>query len=110
MDSFISQFLTILGKNLEKNDTSFEILKIELLESGEKLGVALSWSWPRPPKQKSVSFARICLRGEYIAKKSYLFRDGSLTVPDLKIPTLIFLLCTTFYILLSQHTICLILS
>ena len=55
------QFSPFFQKNLETNDTSFESPKIELLESGEKLGVALSWSWPRPPKQKSTSFTRICL-------------------------------------------------
>ena len=61
MDFYFSQFSSFLQKNLETNDTSFESPEIELLESGEKLGVALSWSWPRPPKQKSTSFTRICL-------------------------------------------------
>ena len=45
----------------ETNDTSFESSKIELLESGEKLGMALSWSWGSPYNQKSTSFTRICL-------------------------------------------------
>ena len=36
------------------NDTSFEGPKIELLESGEKLGVALFWCWPHPPNQKAL--------------------------------------------------------
>ena len=57
---FFSIF-TFFQKNLETNDTSFESPKTELLESGEKVGVALSWSWPRPPKQKSTSFTRICV-------------------------------------------------
>ena len=61
MDSPFCHFLAILQKNLETNDTSFESPKIELLESGEKVGVALAWSWPRPSKQKSTSFTRICL-------------------------------------------------
>ena len=61
MDSFFSQFSVILLKNLETNDTSFESPKTELFESGEKVGVALSWSWPRPPKQKSISFTKMFL-------------------------------------------------
>ena len=55
------QFSPFFQKNLETNDTSFESPKIEHLESGKKLGVALPWSWPCPPKQKSTSFSRICL-------------------------------------------------
>ena len=47
--------------NLVTNDTSFENPTIELLESGKKLGVAMCWSWPRPPNEKSTSFTRICL-------------------------------------------------
>ena len=61
MDFAFPQFLPFFQKNVETNDTSFESPKTELLESGEKVGVALSWSWPRPPKQKSTSFTRICL-------------------------------------------------
>ena len=40
MDSSFSQFLEILQKNLETNDTSFESPEIKLLELGKKLGVA----------------------------------------------------------------------
>ena len=58
---FLFSIFTFFQKNLETNDTSFESPKIELLESCEKLGVAKSWSWPRPPNQKSTSFSRICL-------------------------------------------------
>ena len=61
MDFAFPQFLPFFQKNVETNDTSFESPKTELLESGEKVGVALSWSWPRPPKQKSTSFTRICV-------------------------------------------------
>ena len=61
MDFAFPQFLPFFQKNVETNDTSFESPKTELLESGEKMGVALSWSWPRPPKQKSTSFTRICV-------------------------------------------------
>ena len=61
MDFAFPQFLPFLQKNVETNDTSFESPKTELLESGEKVGVALSWSWPCPPKQKSTSFTRICV-------------------------------------------------
>ena len=45
----------------EINDTSFESPHIEHLESGEKLGVALSWNWPHPPNKKPTSFTRICM-------------------------------------------------
>ena len=41
MDSTFSQFSKTLRKNLETNDTSFESPKIEFLESGTKLGMAL---------------------------------------------------------------------
>ena len=61
MDFAFPQFLPFFQKNVETNDTSFESPKTELLESGEKVGVALSWSWPHPPKQKSTFFTRICL-------------------------------------------------
>ena len=61
MDFAFPQFLPFFQKNVETNDTSFESPKTELLESGEKVGVALSWSWPHPPKQKSTSFTRICV-------------------------------------------------
>ena len=40
MDSSFSKFSAILQKNLETNDTSFEGPKIELIESGKKLGIA----------------------------------------------------------------------
>ena len=43
------------------NDTTFESPYIEHLELGEKLGVALSWSWPRPLNQKNTSFIKSCL-------------------------------------------------
>ena len=51
MDFPFPQFPPFIQKNLETNATSFESPKIELLESGEKLGIAMSWSWPCPPKQ-----------------------------------------------------------
>ena len=52
MDFAFPQFLPFFQKNVETNDTSFESPKTELLESGEKVGVALSWSWPHPPNKK----------------------------------------------------------
>ena len=48
IDSSFSQYSKISGKNLEKNDISFESPNIELLESGEKLGMASPRGWPRP--------------------------------------------------------------
>ena len=56
MDFPFPQFSPFFQKNLETNDTSFESPKIELLESGEKLGVALFWSWSCHPMQKSTSY------------------------------------------------------
>ena len=38
----VEAILTTFSKNSEKNDTSFESPNIELLESGKKLGMALS--------------------------------------------------------------------
>ena len=40
------------------NYISLESPNIELLESGNKLGVAPSWGWPHPPNCKSNNFTK----------------------------------------------------
>ena len=47
-DFSFSQFSPFLQKNLETNDTSFESPEIEDLDSGKKLGVAVSRALQRP--------------------------------------------------------------
>ena len=53
-----SQFPPSFRKYSVTNDTSFESPNIELLESGKKLGMALSWGWPRPLNWKSTTFTK----------------------------------------------------
>ena len=61
MDFSFSQFSPFFQNDLERNDTSFESPKIELLESSMKLGVARPWAWPHPLKWKSTPFAKTYL-------------------------------------------------
>ena len=51
---FSASFLKISRTNY----TSLESPNIELLESGNKLGVAPSWGWPHPPYCKSNNFTK----------------------------------------------------
>ena len=50
-----SLFWSLLKKNLETNDTSFESSYRERLESRKKLGVASPWGWPQPLNWKSTT-------------------------------------------------------
>ena len=47
-----------ISKKFRKNDTSFECLDIELLESGNELGLVSSWGWPCPLNSTSTTFTR----------------------------------------------------
>ena len=51
---FSASFLKISRTNY----TSLESPNIELLESGNKLGVAPFWGWPHPPYCKSDNFTK----------------------------------------------------